>query len=264
MLLFRIKMGTPRAEGLAKFLENPENIRLMNKAELELHADQSKEALYAEKEENCFYTMDEKSHDADLTEKGRAYLRPEDPEGFVLPDLTTRFHEIDSGTETDPKKRIEAKAKVQAEFEAKAVQIHTISQLLKAANLYQLDVHYVIENGKVVIVDEHTGRPMYGRRWSDGLHQAVEAKEGVEVERETQTLATITIQNYFRLYRKLSGMSGTAGDRGREFLDIYKLGVLVIPTNRVVARKRTPTTPSIRLAAKNSTRSMHRNHDDPQ
>ncbi|HEY3856588.1 MAG TPA: preprotein translocase subunit SecA [Verrucomicrobiae bacterium] len=236
MLLFRIKMGSPRAEGLAKFLEDPENIRLMNKAELELHADQSKKALYAEKEE-LFYAMDEKTHDADLTEKGRAYLRPEDPEGFVLPDLTTRFHEIDSGAETDPKKRIEAKAKVQAEFEAKAVQIHTISQLLKAYSLYQLDVHYVIENGKVVIVDEHTGRPMYGRRWSDGLHQAVEAKEGVEVERETQTLATITIQNYFRLYKKLAGMTGTAETEAGEFLDIYKLGVLVIPTNRVVARK---------------------------
>jgi preprotein translocase subunit SecA len=109
--------------------------------------------------------------------------------------------------------------------------------LLKAYSLYQLDVHYVVENGKVVIVDEHTGRPMYGRRWSDGLHQAVEAKEGVEVERETQTLATITIQNYFRLYKKLAGMTGTAETEASEFLDIYKLGVLVIPTNRPVARR---------------------------
>jgi preprotein translocase subunit SecA len=236
LLLYRVKMGSPRSEGLAKFLEEPENIRMMNKAELELHADQSKKALYAEKEE-LFYAMDEKSHDADLTEKGRNFLRPEDPEGFVLPDLTTRFHEIDTDAETDPRKRLEAKSKVQTEFEAKAVQIHTISQLLKAYSLYQLDVHYVIENGKVVIVDEHTGRPMYGRRWSDGLHQAVEAKEGVEVERETQTLATITIQNYFRLYRKLAGMTGTAETEAGEFLDIYKLGVMVIPTNRVVARK---------------------------
>ncbi|HUD82776.1 MAG TPA: preprotein translocase subunit SecA, partial [Candidatus Saccharimonadales bacterium] len=236
LLLYRVKMGSPRAEGLAKLLEDPEKIRMMNKAELELHADQSKKALYAEKEE-LFFAMDEKSHDADLTEKGRSYLRPEDPEGFVLPDLITRFHEIDSGPDTDPRKRLEAKAKVQTEFEGKAVQIHTISQLLKAYSLYQLDVHYVIENGKVVIVDEHTGRPMYGRRWSDGLHQAVEAKEGVEVERETQTLATITIQNYFRLYRKLAGMTGTAETEAGEFLDIYKLGVMVIPTNRVVARK---------------------------
>ncbi|MGO8701791.1 MAG: preprotein translocase subunit SecA [Limisphaerales bacterium] len=236
LLLYRVKIGSPRSTGLAKLLEDPENIRMMNKAELDLHIDQTKKALYAEKEE-LFYAMDEKTHDADLTEKGRTYLRPEDPDAFVLPDLTVKFHEIDSGAEADPRKRLEMKAKVQTEFEAKAVQIHTISQLLKAYSLYQLDVHYVIENGKVIIVDEHTGRPMYGRRWSDGLHQAVEAKEGVEVERETQTLATITIQNYFRLYKKLAGMTGTAETEAGEFNDIYKLGVLVIPTNKPVARK---------------------------
>ncbi|HEX4119492.1 MAG TPA: preprotein translocase subunit SecA [Verrucomicrobiae bacterium] len=236
LLLYRVKMGSPRSTGLAKLLEDPENIRMMNKAELELHADQSKKGLYAEKEE-LFFAMDEKTHEADLTEKGRAYMRPEDPDAFVLPDVTTRFHEIDSAPDIDARARLEAKAKVQSQFEATAVQIHTISQLLKAYSLYQLDVHYVIENGKVVIVDEHTGRPMYGRRWSDGLHQAVEAKEGVEVERETQTLATITIQNYFRLYKKLGGMTGTAETEADEFLDIYKLGVMVIPTNRPVARK---------------------------
>jgi preprotein translocase subunit SecA len=235
LLLYRIKLGGPRSADLLKMLEDPENIRFMNKAELELHADSSKKSLYAEKEE-LFYAMDEKTHDADLTEKGRSLLRPEDPEGFVLPDLMVTFHEIDNGAETDLRKRLEIKAKAQADFETKALQIHTISQLLKAYSLYQLDVHYVIENGKVVIVDEHTGRPMYGRRWSDGLHQAVEAKEGVEVERETQTLATITIQNYFRLYKKLAGMTGTAETEASEFLDIYKLGVLVIPTNRPVAR----------------------------
>ena len=236
LLLYRVNMGSPRSAGLMKILEEPENKRMMNKAELELHADQSKKALYAEKEE-LFYAMDEKSHDADLTEKGRTYMRPEDPDAFVLPDMTVKFHEIDSGPEADPRIRLEMKAKVQTEFEAKAVQIHTISQLLKAYSLYQLDVHYVIENGKVIIVDEHTGRPMYGRRWSDGLHQAVEAKEGVEVERETQTLATITIQNYFRLYKKLAGMTGTAETEAGEFLDIYKLGVMVIPTNKPVARQ---------------------------
>jgi preprotein translocase subunit SecA len=236
LLLYRVKIGSPRSAGLAKLLEDPDNIRMMNKAELELHADQSKKALYAEKEE-LFYAMDEKSHDADLTEKGRGYLRPEDPDAFVLPDMITKFHEIDAAVEGDARQRLELKSKVQADFEVKAVQIHTISQLLKAYSLYQLDVHYVIENGKVVIVDEHTGRPMYGRRWSDGLHQAVEAKEGVEVERETQTLATITIQNYFRLYKKLAGMTGTAETEAGEFLDIYKLGVLVIPTNKPVARK---------------------------
>jgi preprotein translocase subunit SecA len=236
MLLYRVKIGAPRSAGLLKLLENPENIRMMNKAELELHADQSKKALYAEKEE-LFFAMDEKSHDADLTEKGRSYMRPEDPDAFVLPDLTVRFHEIDSGPEPDARRRLELKAEVQKDFETKAGQIHTISQLLKAYSLYQIDVHYVIENGKVIIVDEHTGRPMYGRRWSDGLHQAVEAKEGVEVERETQTLATITIQNYFRLYKKLAGMTGTAETEAGEFLDIYKLGVMVIPTNKPVARR---------------------------
>jgi preprotein translocase subunit SecA len=236
LLMYRVKMGLPRSPGLAALLEVPENIRMMNKAELELHADQSKKALYAEKEE-LFYAMDEKSHEADLTEKGRTFMRPEDPDAFVLPDLTVKFHEIDIGADTDVRQRLETKAKVQTEFEAKALQIHTISQLLKAYSLYQLDVHYVIENGKVIIVDEHTGRPMYGRRWSDGLHQAVEAKEGVEIERETQTLATITIQNYFRLYKKLAGMTGTAETEANEFLDIYKLGVMVIPTNRPVARK---------------------------
>ncbi len=236
LLLFRVKSGGPRSAGLLKLLENPENIRMMNKAELELHADQSKKALYAEKEE-LFFAMDEKTHEADLTEKGRNFMRPEEPDAFLLPDLTVKFHEIDSGPELDPRKRLEMKAAVQTEFETKALQIHTISQLLKAYSLYQLDVHYVIENGKVVIVDEHTGRPMYGRRWSDGLHQAVEAKEGVEIERETQTLATITIQNYFRLYKKLAGMTGTAETEASEFLDIYKLGVIVIPTNKPVARK---------------------------
>src|SRR5439155_13447086 len=115
--------------------------------------------------------------------------------------------------------------------------IHVISQLLKAYCLYENDVEYVVQENKVIIVDEHTGRLMTGRRWSDGLHQAVEAKEGVEIERETQTLATITIQNYFRLYKKLAGMTGTAETEASEFLDIYKLGVLVIPTNRAVARK---------------------------
>ncbi len=236
ILLYRVKLGNPRSVGLAKVLENPENMRLLNSAELQLHADQSKKELYAEKEE-LFYAMDEKSHDADLTEKGRNHLRPADPDAFVLPDLTTQFHEIDTGPETDVRKRLEQKAKIQAEFEQKALQIHTISQLLKAYSLYQLDVHYVVENGKIVIVDEHTGRPMYGRRWSDGLHQSVEAKEGVEIERETQTLATITIQNYFRMYSKLAGMTGTAETEAGEFFDIYKLGVMVIPTNRPVARK---------------------------
>ena len=235
LLLYRVKLGNPRSEGLMRVLENPENLRLMNKSELELHADQSKKDLYAQKEE-LFFAMDEKSHDADLTEKGRNLLSPQDPDAFMLPDLLSAFHEIDSGPET-VQKRLEMKTKLQAEFEAKAQQIHCISQLLKAYSLYLKDVQYVIQENKVIIVDENTGRLMSGRRWSDGLHQAVEAKEGVEVERETQTYATITIQNYFRLYHKLAGMTGTAETEANEFFDIYKLGVLVIPTNKPVARK---------------------------
>jgi len=236
LLLYRVKMGQPRSDGLLKLLEDPENLRLMNKAELELHADQSKKELYAQKEE-LFFAMDEKSHDADLTEKGRNFLSPKDPDAFVLPDLTLVFHDIDARTELDARQRMELKAKVQAEFEARAQQIHCIAQLLKAYCLYQKDVQYVLQDNKVIIVDENTGRLMTGRRWSDGLHQAVEAKEGVEIERETQTLATITIQNYFRLYQKLAGMTGTAETEAQEFHDIYKLGVLVIPTNKPVARK---------------------------
>jgi len=235
LLLYRVKLGQPRSEGLAKVLENPENMRLMNQAELQLHADQKKIELYAEKEQ-LFFAMDEKSHEADLTEKGRNHLSPKDPDAFMLPDLSVALHEIDNGPEPDPRKRLEAKTKLQQEFESKAQRIHAISQLLKAYCLYQKDVQYVVQDNKVIIVDENTGRLMSGRRWSDGLHQAVEAKEGVAIERETQTLATITIQNYFRLYRKLAGMTGTAETEASEFLDIYKLGVLVIPTNKPVRR----------------------------
>ncbi len=236
LLLYRVKLGQPTSEELLKMLEDPANLRMMNRAELELHGDQSKKELYAEKEE-LFFAIDEKSHDADLTEKGRNFMSPKDPDAFVLPDLGTMLHEIDTGSEQDPRKRLEMKAKLQQEFETKAQSIHSISQLLKAYSLYLKDVQYVVQDNKVIIVDENTGRLMTGRRWSDGLHQAVEAKEGVEIERETQTLATITIQNYFRLYHKLAGMTGTAETESAEFFDIYKLGVAVIPTNRPVARK---------------------------
>jgi preprotein translocase subunit SecA len=236
LLLYRVKLGNPRSDDLKRVLEDPENIKLMNKAELSLHADQSKKDLYANKEE-LFFAIEEKSHDADLTEKGRAFLSPQDPDAFMLPDVASAYTEIDVATDLDPKQRLEKKQKIQQEFEVKAQQIHTIAQLLKAYGLYQKDVQYVVQENKVIIVDENTGRLMTGRRWSDGLHQAVEAKEGVEIERETQTYATITIQNYFRLYQKLAGMTGTAETEAGEFHDIYKLGVLVIPTNRPIARK---------------------------
>jgi preprotein translocase subunit SecA len=236
LLLFRVKTGQPKSEELLQVLEEPANLKLMNDAELSLHLDQKKVELYAEKEQLLF-AIDEKSHDADLTEKGRNFLSPQDPDAFVLPDLSTAMHDIDVGPEPDARKRMEAKAKLQGEFETKAQKIHSIAQLLKAYSLYTKDVEYVVQENKVIIVDQNTGRLMTGRRWSDGLHQAVEAKEGVEIERETQTLATITIQNYFRLYQKLAGMTGTAETEAGEFLDIYKLGVLVIPTNKPCLRK---------------------------
>jgi preprotein translocase subunit SecA len=236
LLLFRVKTGQPRAEGLLKLLEDPENQRLMNQAELELHRDQKKTELYKEKEELLF-AIDEKSHEADLTEKGRNFVSPSDPDAFVLPDLPTLLHEVDVNATGDARARLEQKSKIQAEYQAKAQKMHAISQLLRAYSLYLLDVQYIVEDGKVVIVDEHTGRKMPGRRWSDGLHQAVEAKEGVRIERETQTLATITIQNYFRLYQKLSGMTGTAETEASEFFDIYKLGVHTVPTNKPNIRK---------------------------
>ena len=236
LLLYRAKLGHPRSAELLSVLEDPANLKLMNKAELELHADQSKKDLYAQKEE-LFFAIEEKSHEADLTEKGRQFLNPKDPDAFMLPDIVTAFHEIDTGPEKDPRIRMETKLQIQQEFETKAERIHVTSQLLKAFTLYERDVQYVVQDNKVIIVDENTGRLMTGRRWSDGLHQAVEAKEGVEVERETQTYATITIQNYFRLYRKLAGMTGTAETEANEFFDIYKLGVMVIPTNKPCLRK---------------------------
>ncbi|HTI68893.1 MAG TPA: preprotein translocase subunit SecA [Candidatus Limnocylindria bacterium] len=236
LLLYKVRLGQPKTEGLLRLFEDPRNLQLVQKAEAELMTDQSKKTLFAQKEE-LFFAIEEKSHDADLTEKGREFISPSNPDAFVLPDLPTIYHQIDTGPESDPRKRMEAKTQIQADFEAKASTIHAVSQLLKAYCLYEKDVQYVVQDNKVIIVDEHTGRLMSGRRWSDGLHQAVEAKEDVEIERETQTLATITIQNYFRLYAKLAGMTGTAETEAQEFWDIYKLGVLTIPTNRPNIRR---------------------------
>ena len=236
MLLYRVKLGQPRSEGLMRLFEEPRNQQLVQRYEALLLTDQSKKELYTQKEE-LFFAIEEKSHEADLTEKGRAHLSPNDPDAFVLPDLPTLYHQIDTSPELDAKGRMEAKGSLQAQFEEKAGVIHALSQLLKAYCLYERDVQYVVQDNKVIIVDEHTGRLMSGRRWSEGLHQAVEAKENVQIERETQTLATITIQNYFRLYTKLAGMTGTAETEAQEFFDIYKLGVLTIPTNRPNIRK---------------------------
>jgi len=234
--ILKLKLGQPRSKALHRMMEDPDMRRLIDKAELEFYKDtEGKAALVALKEELLF-TIEEKQHDADLTEMGRTYLNPDDPDAFMLPDLLTEFADIENNASLSDAQKAAEKAKRQQYCDAQAERIHNISQLLKAYCLYDKDVEYVVEENKVVIVDTFTGRKMPGRRWSDGLHQAVEAKEGVQIDRETQTLATITIQNYFRLYDKLAGMTGTAETEANEFHDIYRLDVSVIPTNRPVKR----------------------------
>ena len=235
ILYYNVKLGMPRNRALLRAMENPEVRRAIEKAELEFYRDPQKTALFALKEE-LFFTLDPKAHEAELTEKGRQVLSPDDPQAFVLPDLSEAFSVIDGNDGLTETQKGEAKRNLQQQMSAQAEKMHTISQLMKAYTLYEKDVHYVVEYNRVMIVDENTGRKMAGRRWSDGLHQAVEAKEGVKIEGETQTYATITIQNYFRLYEKLGGMTGTAETEAAEFHDIYKLEVLVVPTNRPIAR----------------------------
>ncbi len=233
--MLQVKLGMPKNKQLLRLQENPEWRKLLDKTDVEMHSDFNKSEVYKLKEE-LFFTIDEKNHQADLTEIGRQKLRPDDPDAFVLPDLATAFIEIEKRPDT-PEDKEKAKRDIQQRYEVVSEDIHALSQLLRAYSLYERDVEYVVQDGKVVIVDENTGRIMSGRRWSDGLHQAVEAKEGVTIERETRTYATVTIQNYFRMYEKLAGMTGTAETEATEFNEIYRLPVTVIPTNK----------PSIRL-----------------
>jgi preprotein translocase subunit SecA len=229
--LFKLKLGQPRNRQLMRFMEEPDMRRLLEKAELSFHQDAQKKELFEMKEE-LYFVIDEKGHDSDLMEMGREYLSPGDPESFTLPDLGTLYADIDTNRDLTDEQKIAAKDALQVRMDSQAEKIHNISQLLKAYCVFEKDVQYVVKDDKVIIVDENTGREMAGRRWSDGLHQAVEAKEGVSIEKETQTFATITIQNYFRLYQKLAGMTGTAETEAAEFHDIYRLDVLPIPTNR--------------------------------
>jgi len=234
-ILYKVKLGHPRNKQLLRLLEDPEIRRIVDQSELYYYQDTSKQELINLKEE-LFFTIDERVSDADLTEKGRNFLNPDDPEAFVLPDLLSEFADIENDPELTSDQKAEKRNQRQQVCDHQAERIHNISQLLKAYCLFERDVQYVVEENKVVIVDENTGRKMPGRRWSDGLHQAVEAKEGVKIDKETQTLAAITIQNYFRLYAKLSGMTGTAETEASEFHDIYGLDVLVIPPNRPCVR----------------------------
>jgi len=233
--LFRTKLGQPRNKVLSRMMEDPECRRAAEQTELSFYKDAQKTALFALKEE-LYFTIDEKQHEADLTEQGRALLNPEDPEAFVLPDIAAAFSDIDGDTSLSDTKREQAKAELQQKMDGQAQRIHSITQLLKAYCLFEKDKDYILQDNKVVILDENTGRAMPGRRWSDGLHQAVEAKENVKIDQETQTLATITIQNYFRLYEKMAGMTGTAETEAAEFKDIYGVDVTVIPTNKPVLR----------------------------
>ncbi|MBT5097505.1 MAG: DEAD/DEAH box helicase, partial [Candidatus Marinimicrobia bacterium] len=189
-----------------------------------------------EVDEDLFFSIDEKTHVIDITEKGRNSLAPDDPDLFVIPDLGELLHDIDindSFSNIEKEKEKEAAHQTHAD---RSGRIHNMTQLLRAYTLYEKDVEYVVQDSRVQIVDEFTGRILSGRRYSDGLHQALEAKENVTVERETQTLATITIQNYFRMYDKLAGMTGTAETEAEEFASIYNLDVLVIPTNQPIVR----------------------------
>ena len=228
--LYKVKLGQPRNRQLMRFMEDPDMRRLLEKSELSFHQDAQKKELFSLKEE-LYFVIDEKGHDSDLMDMGREFLSPGDPESFTLPDLGTLYADIDTNRELTEEQRISAKEELQVRMDAQAEKIHNISQLLKAYCVFEKDVQSVVKDDKVIIVDENTGREMPGRRWSDGLHQAVEAKEDVSIEKETQTFATITIQNYFRLYQKLAGMTGTAETEAAEFHDIYRLDVLPIPTN---------------------------------
>ena len=234
--LLQIKFGMPTHKQLMRMLEDGSLLRNLEKIEMRVRSDNNR-GLLQEVQSDLYFTIDEKSNDADLTEKGRNEISGDDPDAFIMQDLLEEIHKIENNPDIDEEAKNEAKKQFNNDYSAKSERLHDLSQLLKAYCLFEKDVAYVVQGGKVLIVDEHTGRLMPGRRFSDGLHQALEAKEHVEIEQETQTLATITIQNYFRLYEKLSGMTGTAETEATEFHKTYKIDVIVIPTNRPVIRK---------------------------
>ena len=235
--LLRSHRGLPKHKKLMKLMQEPENLKLRKETELFFLREQGKRMH--EIDDDLYYTIDEKNHQIDITEKGRLMLSTaqEDPEMFVIPDIGSEISNIENDislTTIQKKQKIDSLNILYAE---RSDRIHTITQLLRAYSLYEIDVEYVVQDNKVMIVDEFTGRILDGRRYSEGLHQAIEAKENVTVERDTQTLATITLQNYFRLYKKLAGMTGTAETEAAEFEKIYNLEVVVVPTNRDIVRE---------------------------
>ncbi len=229
--------GFPKHKRLLKLYQDAANKKLVREVENAYLRDKgqnkaSDEQYFGE----LYFMVEEKSHIIDLTENGRNELSPNDPEMFLIPDMGEEVARIESDAALSPQQKIEKRAELQQTFAERSERLQNISQLLRAYVLYEKDVEYVVTEGKVLIVDEFTGRVMHGRRYSDGLHQAIEAKENVKIERETQTLATITLQNYFRMYDKLAGMTGTAETEAGEFWEIYKLDVVVIPTNEPIRR----------------------------
>ena len=236
---YKAQLGGPKNKRLLKVMQETGAKQLVQKMELQHIADRRLPAgkqQYRDIENDLLYVLDEKGHTVHLTDAGVDFMSPQAHDEFVLPDLSQQVHAIDHDPDMTPAEKLEARNSLNRDYAAKSERLNIVHQLLRAHALFERDVNYVVQEGQVLIVDEFTGRTMHGRRWSEGLHQAVEAKEGVQVKGETQTLATITIQNYFRLYEKLSGMTGTAETEETEFHEIYKLGVSVIPTNRPVIR----------------------------
>jgi preprotein translocase subunit SecA len=231
LALMRSWRGLPKNSALIKFLSEPGIKVKLQKAENYYLADQQKEMRKVDEE--LLFNIDEKNNQVDLTDKGLSMITKsgEDPEFFVLPDIAIKLGELDKDLLMDPEEKLHKKEAILNEYAIKADRIHTVQQLLKAYTLFDKDIEYVVIEGQVKIVDEQTGRIMDGRRYSDGLHQAIEAKENVKIEAATQTYATITLQNFFRMYHKLAGMTGTAETEAAELWDIYKLDVVTIPTN---------------------------------
>jgi len=231
LALMRAWRGLPKSSALIKFTSEPGIKVKLQKTENYYLADQQKEMPKVDQE--LFFNIDEKNNQVDLTDKGLAMITKsgEDPDFFILPDISLKLAALDKDMEMDPDEKLHKKEAILNEYAIKADRIHTVQQLLKAYTLFDKDVEYVVIDGQVKIVDEQTGRIMDGRRYSDGLHQAIEAKENVKIEAATQTYATITLQNYFRMYHKLAGMTGTAETEAAELWDIYKLDVVNIPTN---------------------------------
>ncbi len=237
--LFQAQLGMPKNKRLMKYLQEPGVKQLVQKVELDRLADRKLPATQRRLqhvEDELFFVLDERGHSVHLTDRGVETMSPDDPDLFVVPDISEEFGRIDHDESLSTEQKLERRGQLEAEYAAKSEKLHIIHKLLQAHALYEKDVEYVVQEGQVYIVDEFTGRIMPGRRWSDGLHQAIEAKESVTVRGETQTLATITIQNYFRMYDKLAGMTGTAETEETEFFQIYGLEVMVIPTNRPVRR----------------------------